>query len=231
MSKGLTKVNLVLIGPPGAGKGTQADLLIKKYGLLHISTGDMLRKAIQEKTKTGLEAEKYMSKGELVPDEIVTKLVLERMAKPDAINGVMLDGYPRTRLQAESLDKALGTGEGKLRLVLYFKTSEDVAVQRLSGRRVCPKCKKNYHETNMPPKKTGFCDVCAVELFQREDDKPDTVKNRLVVYQRQTEELIRYYEKKGNLRELNGDLSAGKLFEVIAALFKSEGLVNDDIKK
>jgi len=231
MTKFSEKMNLVLLGPPGAGKGTQAALLIKEYGLLHVSTGDMLREAIKEKTETGLEAGKYMDKGELVPDEIVTSLVLERMSKPDACNGVMLDGYPRTRMQAESLDAALEKMSGKVDLVLYFKTSEEVAIQRLSGRRVCPECKKNYHETNMPPVKEGVCDTCGVKLFQREDDKPETVKNRLDVYQSQTEELIKYYNGKSILRELDGDISAKMLFEVIAALFQNEGLINDDTEK
>ena len=222
------KMNLVLLGPPGAGKGTQAELLVKKYGLLHVSTGDMLRAAITEKTESGLKAGEYMAKGELVPDEIVTSLVLDRMAKPDAISGVMLDGYPRTQQQAESLDNALSETSGKVDLVLYFKTSEDVAVQRLSGRRVCPECKKNYHETNMPPATAGICDVCGAALIQRKDDNAETVKNRLVVYQSQTEELIKYYNEKNILRELDGDMSAKTLFEVIAALFKTEGFVNDD---
>jgi adenylate kinase len=227
MSKKLARINIVLLGPPGAGKGTQADLLKKEYGLLHVSTGDMLREAIRGRTEAGLEAEKYMTGGELVPDDIVTRLVLERMSKPDALNGVMLDGYPRTKLQAISLDDALSDSPAKVGLVLYFRTSEEVAVQRLSGRRVCPECKKNYHQTNMPPAVPGVCDTCAVALLQREDDKPETVKNRLSVYQRQTEELITYYQEKGVLRELDGDMSAGELFEVIAALFRKEGLVND----
>jgi adenylate kinase len=231
MTKLCSRMNLVLLGPPGAGKGTQADLLVEEYGLLHISTGDMLRQAIKEKTESGLKAGEYMAKGELVPDEIVTRLVLERMAKPDASSGVMLDGYPRTRPQAESLDTALSSGSGKVDLVLYFKTSEEVAVQRLSGRRVCPKCKKNYHQTNMPPAVDGLCDVCGVELFQREDDKPETVKNRLEVYQRQTEELINYYNGKNILREVDGDIPANELFEVIAALFRNEGLTDDDLEK
>ncbi|MGB3242768.1 MAG: nucleoside monophosphate kinase, partial [Candidatus Omnitrophota bacterium] len=129
-------INLVLLGPPGAGKGTQAALLIKAYDLLHVSTGDMLREAIKEGTETGKEAESYMNKGELVPDEIVTKAVIDRINKPDAAGGVILDGYPRTKVQAESLDESMKKEEKSLDLVLYFKTSEDVAVQRLSGRRV-----------------------------------------------------------------------------------------------
>ncbi|MGB2600239.1 MAG: adenylate kinase [Candidatus Omnitrophota bacterium] len=218
-------INLVLLGPPGAGKGTQAALLIKAYDLLHVSTGDMLREAIKEGTETGKEAESYMNKGELVPDEIVTKAVIDRINKPDAAGGVILDGYPRTKVQAESLDESMKKEEKSLDLVLYFKTSEDVAVQRLSGRRVCPECGKNYHVPNMPPAKDNVCDKCGVELFQREDDKPETVKNRLKVYEESTKDLVEYFNDKGLLKEVDGDISADELFERIDALFKKEGLI------
>ncbi|MGD2279171.1 MAG: adenylate kinase [Candidatus Omnitrophota bacterium] len=224
-------MNLVLLGPPGAGKGTQAAFLIKAYDLLHISTGDMLRAAIKEGTDTGLKAQEYMNKGELVPDRIVTQLVVDRMARPDAVKGVMLDGFPRTRPQAEALDVSLDREKKSLDVVLYFKTSEDVAVQRLSGRRVCPKCGKNYHLTNMPPAEDNICDKCGVELFQREDDKPDTVRNRLAVYEEQTKDLIDYYKDKSLLREVDGDLPAEQLFEKIDALFREEGLIDDDSDK
>lgn len=220
--------NMVLLGPPGAGKGTQANLLMKAYGLLHVSTGDMLRAAIKEGTETGLKAQGYMDKGELVPDEIVTRIVIERLEKPDAQKGVIFDGYPRTSGQAESLDEAFKADKRVLDIVLYLKTSEEVAIQRLSGRRVCTKCLKNYHVTNMPPEKEGICDKCSIELIQREDDTPETVKNRLVVYQEQTEDLISYYRDKGLLKEVNGDIPAVQLFDEIDALFKGEGLVNDD---
>jgi adenylate kinase len=218
-------INLVLLGPPGAGKGTQAALLIKAYDLLHVSTGDMLREAIKEGTETGKEAESYMNKGELVPDEIVTKAVIDRINKPDASGGVILDGYPRTKVQAESLDEAIKKEDKSLDLVLYFKTSEDVAVKRLSGRRVCPECGKNYHVTNMPPAKDNVCDKCGVELFQREDDTPETVKNRLKVYEESTKDLVGYYNDKGLLREVDGDAPAEELFESVDTLFKEEGLI------
>jgi adenylate kinase len=217
-------LNLILLGPPGAGKGTQAALLIKAYDLLHVSTGDMLREAIKEGTETGKKAENYMNKGELVPDDIVTKTVIERIARPDAGGGVILDGYPRTRVQAESLDASMKEEGKSLDMVLYFKTTEDVAVQRLSGRRVCPECGKNYHLTNMPPAEDNVCDKCGVELYQRDDDKPETVKNRLVVYENSTKDLAGYYFDKGLLREVDGDIPAEELFEKIDALFKEEGL-------
>jgi len=221
-------INLVLLGPPGAGKGTQAVLLKKAYGFLHISTGDMLREAIKEGSETGKKIQSFVDKGELVPDEIVTRGVINRMMKPDAAAGVILDGYPRTRSQAESLDKSL-TGENRtLNMVLYLKTSEKTAVQRLAGRRLCPKCGKNYHVANIPPKTPNICDLCGVKLIQRADDVPETIKNRLVVYEKRTEDLIEYYEEKGLVYQVNGDLPAEVLFEDIAAIFKNENLINDD---
>lgn len=224
-------LNLVLLGPPGAGKGTQAGLLIKAYKLLHVSTGDMLREAIKEGTEVGKKVEGFMNSGELVPDEIVTEAVIDRINKPDAAGGVILDGYPRTKAQAESLESSLKEENRHLSLVLYMKTSEEVAVQRLSGRRVCPKCGKNYHVTNIPPKKEGICDTCGLELFQRDDDRPDTVRNRLRVYEKSTKDLVSFYKDKGLLREVDGDLKADELFEKIDALFKEEGLVDDDTVK
>jgi len=221
-------VNMVLLGAPGAGKGTQAGILKNAYGLLHVSTGDMLREAIKEGSETGLKAQEYMNRGELVPDEIVTHAVIDRMAKPDAASGVILDGYPRTKPQAESLDASLKSEGRELRVVLYLKTTDDVAIQRLSGRRICPECGKNYHVVNMPPKVEGICDTCGVDLIQREDDKPETVKNRLAVYDNSTKDLVSYYEEKGLLREVDGDLPAEQLFEDIDVLFRREGIVNDD---
>jgi len=221
-------INMVLLGPPGAGKGTQAVLLKKAYGLLHVSTGDMLREAIKEGSETGKKIQAFVDKGELVPDEIVTSSVIKRMEKPDASGGVILDGYPRTRPQAESLDASLTKEKRTLNMVLYLKTSEKVAIERLSGRRLCPECGKNYHVTNIPPKTPGVCDTCGVKLIQRVDDAPGTVKNRLVVYEKQTEDLIAYYEEKNLLYQVNGDLSAGELFKDIAVLFGSKGLIDDN---
>ncbi|MDD5634356.1 MAG: adenylate kinase [Candidatus Omnitrophica bacterium] len=220
-------LNIVLLGAPGAGKGTQADILVKAYHLPHVSTGDMLRAAVKEGGKLGIKIKTCMDKGELVPDEIVTASVVDRMKKSDAANGVILDGYPRTLAQAESLDKALSREKRNISAVLYFKTSENVVVQRLSGRRVCPSCGKNYHVTNIPPKKEGICDTCNIKLVLRDDDKPETVKNRLKVYEERTKDLVDYYKKNGLLREVDGDLSANKLFEQINTLFKREGFVND----
>ncbi len=220
-------MNLVLLGPPGAGKGTQAALLIKAYGVLHISTGDMLREAVKEGSELGKKIEGCMNSGELVPDNIVNQVVVERISKDDAENGFMLDGYPRTTVQGEALDASMKGKNIKLDMVLYFKTSDEVAVQRLSGRRVCSECGKNYHATNMPPVKENICDKCGVELFQRDDDKPETVKNRLKVYEEKTSGLISYYKDKGLLREVDGDTSADKLFDEIDALFKKEGLIHD----
>lgn len=216
---------IVLLGAPGAGKGTQAGILKDEYKLLHVSTGDMLREAIKEGSEIGKEAQSYMKKGELVPDGIVTKLVIGRISRPDASTGVILDGYPRTLKQAESLDESLSRASRRIDSVLYFSTTEDVVIQRLSGRRVCPKCGYNYHVKNIPPKKEGICDTCGVALIQREDDKPETVKNRLVEYNKRTKDLIEYYRAKGILCEVDGDLPAAKLFENIDTLFRKEGLI------
>jgi len=221
-------IKIILLGAPGAGKGTQAGILVKEYGLLHVSTGDMLRAAIKEGTETGLKAKSFMDKGELVPDAVVTQLVIDRLAKPDAAKGVILDGFPRTKPQAVSLDEALKKAGEAIDDVLYLAVTEQVVIQRLTGRRVCPKCGMNYHVTNIPPRKEGVCDTCAVDLIQREDDTIETVKNRLRVYEDSTADLVEYYRDKGLLREVNGDLQAEKLFEDIDALFRREGRVDDD---
>lgn len=220
-------LNLVLLGPPGAGKGTQAGFLVEAYGLLHLSTGDMLRAETEKETELGLKIKEFMSKGELVTDEIVTELMVKRLKEPDASNGVIFDGYPRTRTQAESLDVALKKIDSSITRVLYLRTSEEVAVSRLAGRRVCPTCKHNYHMTNMPPKNNETCDDCGVALMQREDDNPVTVKKRLSVYAEQTSDLIDYYRQEGSLVEVNGDLDAQKLFQKIDTLFKEEGLLKE----
>ena len=218
-------MNIVLLGPPGAGKGTQAKVLTKEFGVLHISTGDMLREAVKKKTETGLRAKTYMEKGALVPDNIVINLVIERITQDDAKNGFLLDGFPRNYEQAKELDEALRKKRKELDMVLYFKTSPETSIERLSGRRVCRACGANFHIKNMPPKEEGLCDCCKGELVQRSDDSEETVRNRLAVYENETKALIDYYREKGILREVPGDLNVGTLFEKIKKLFFDEKLL------
>lgn len=217
-------MNIVLLGPPGAGKGTQAKVLSESYKVLHVSTGDMLREAVKNQTKVGRDAKFYMDKGELVPDNLVIDIVNERISQDDAKTGFLLDGFPRNEKQALKLDEALGKTGKKLDIVLYFKTSPKVSIERLSGRRLCTKCGANFHIKNMPPKNEGICDYCKGELIHRDDDKPETVKNRLAVYEKETESLIDYYRKKNVLWEVCGDLNVEELFEEIKGLFTKEGL-------
>ncbi len=213
-------MRLVLLGPPGAGKGTQAQVLSKALGTPHISTGDMLREALKAATALGLKAKAYMEKGGLVPDEVVIGLVRERLQKPDAQKGFILDGFPRTVEQAESLDKTLKELAMPLGLVLYFKTTLPVILRRLTGRRVCGQCGKNYHQVNFKPKVEGVCDACGSKLTQRPDDVEDTIVKRLKVYEDQTAPLIGYYRKKNILAEVSGDLDVAELNEVLEELFE-----------
>jgi len=208
-------MRLVLLGPPGAGKGTQADRLSKEYKLPHISTGGMLREAVKNNSEIGKKANSFMVKGELVPDRIVIEIVKERLNKPDIKNGFILDGFPRTKSQAENLDVALRSSKMPLDMVLYFETSDSVVIKRLSGRRVCKKCGATYHIKNIPPKKADICDVCGSALVQREDDKEATVKNRLAVYKKETAELIDYYKSKNILKTISGDLEADETYDSI----------------
>lgn len=212
-------MKLILLGPPGAGKGTQSVVLSKEYKIPHISTGDMLRESIKAGLPLGLKAKAYMDKGELVPDEVVVGLVVERLKKPDTKKGYILDGFPRTVKQAEALDVALKNIVSKIDMVVYFETSEQTAIERLSGRRVCKSCGFNYHVKNIPPKKEGVCDKCGSPLFQRPDDKEDTVRNRLTVYEGQTKPLIEYYSKQGILKKVSGDLGVDELFRVLSKIF------------
>jgi len=212
-------LNIILLGPPGAGKGTQSIVLSKKYGIPHISTGDILRESIKAGLPLGLKAKGYMDKGELVPDTIVTGIVAERMKKQDTKKGWILDGFPRTLNQAQDLDKALNTIESVIDMVVYFETSSGTAIERLSGRRVCKQCGFNYHVKNIPPKKDGVCDKCGGNLFQRPDDKEETVVNRLKVYEGQTKPLIDYYAKQGIIHKVSGDLGVDDLFKVLSKTF------------
>lgn len=213
-----------MLGPPGAGKGTQSVVLAKTYGIPHISTGDILRESVKAGQPLGLKAKSYMDKGELVPDEIVTGIVVERLKKDDTRKGYILDGFPRTLAQAEELDRALRNASSDIDMVVYFATSPAVAIERLSGRRVCRSCGFNYHIKNIPPRKEGLCDKCGGELFQRPDDKEDTVRNRLKVYEDQTKPLIDFYAKKGSLKRVSGDMGVDDLFKVLSKIFSDAKL-------
>jgi adenylate kinase len=218
-------MRLVLLGPPGAGKGTQAEVLASEYKIPHISTGDMLREAVRERSPVGMKAKSFMDSGALVPDGIVTEIVVERLARQDAGSGFILDGYPRTRSQAESLSGALDKKAISIDRVLYFKTSTPVVIERLSGRRVCPACNAIYHVNNNPPKKEGFCDKCNTALQQRKDDEVSTIKNRLDVYEGTVKDILDYYTKTGILKQVSGDMDVSKLFGSLKDYFKKEGLV------
>jgi adenylate kinase len=219
-------LKIVLLGPPGAGKGTQAKVLSDKLGLVHISTGDMFREVKQSGSELGKKLSDYMNQGVLVPDEIVNQIVVERLKKDDIKNsGFILDGYPRTSNQAEALDKALVLIGMNLDMVIYMKASKDIILKRLTGRRVCSKCGRIFHIYNIPSKKEGICDYCNGQLYQRDDDKEETVLKRLDVYQKQTQELIDYYQKRSILKTVSGDLEVRQLYDVLYELFGSEGLL------
>lgn len=197
-------MNLVFLGPPGAGKGTQAEGVARDNRLCHISTGEILRRAVEEGTPVGLEAKEYMDKGELVPDDMVVDMVAGALGCDKCPNGWILDGFPRTLAQAEALDrKTGGAGRAGVELVLFFAVSDASVVKRLSGRRTCRDCGAGYHVHFMPPREEGVCDNCSGELIQREDDKAETILNRLDTYRRQTEPLIGYYRERGLLAEID----------------------------
>jgi adenylate kinase len=217
-------MKLILLGPPGAGKGTQSVVLAKTYSIPHISTGDILRESVKSGEPLGLKAKSYMDKGELVPDNVVVGIVIDRLKKNDTKNGYILDGFPRTVKQAEELDKALNSIHSAIDMVIYFETSAKTAIERLTGRRVCRKCGFNYHVKNIPPKKEGICDKCGGELFQRPDDTEATVLNRLKVYEAQTAPLIAYYTKSGSLSKVSGDMGVTELNKVLSKLFLEKKL-------
>lgn len=193
---------IILLGAPGAGKGTQAAMLMDKMKLVQVASGDLFRKALREQTELGKKAKFYMDKGQLVPDEITIQMVLERLAAPDVKEGAILDGFPRNIEQAKALDKALKEKSKAIDKVVNIKVSEEEVLKRLSGRWVCRNCQTPYHEVDNPPKVKGICDRCGGELYQRDDDKPETIKNRLLVYQKETAPLIDYYKKAGKLVEV-----------------------------
>ena len=203
------------MGPPGAGKGTQASDLIKRYQIPHISTGDMFRAAIKAGTALGKKAKEYMDAGSLVPDEVTIGIVAERLAEPDCSKGFLLDGFPRTVAQADALDKILVELQMTLDGVLNIEVDEEKLLERLTGRRICRKCGATYHMVFNPPTTENVCDKCGGELYQRSDDTLETAKNRLQVYNDQTQPLIEYYRGKGLLREINGDQEIAKVLQDI----------------
>lgn len=213
---------ILLMGPPGAGKGTQAEKLIREYGIPQISTGDMFRAAVKSGTALGKEAKSYMDKGALVPDSVTVGIVKERLAQDDCKKGWILDGFPRTTAQASALDAILHDLGIQLTAVLDFNVNRDDLVKRVSGRLVCRQCGASFHKEFRPPKQEGVCDNCGGELYQRADDNEVTVRERLAVYDTSTKPLIDYYKVSGRYYEINGDQSMDKVFvDVQAALKKA----------
>lgn len=204
----------VLLGPPGVGKGTVAQILAKEYGVPQIATGDLFREAVAQGTELGLQAQGYMERGELVPDELVLGLLEERLSQPDTQRGFFLDGFPRTLAQAQALEEFLGRRKERLDAVLYLEADDEVVVERLAGRRVCAQCGAIYHLRHHPPRVEGRCDRCGGPLLQREDDRPETVRRRLEVYRRQTQPLVRFYQERSLLRLVGADRGVE---EVVAA--------------
>ncbi|ADU92644.1 adenylate kinase [Geobacillus sp. Y412MC52] len=205
-------MNLVLMGLPGAGKGTQAGKIVEAYGIPHISTGDMFRAAIKEGTPLGSQAKQYMDRGDLVPDEVTIGIVRERLSKEDCQNGFLLDGFPRTVAQAEALETLLSEIGRKLDYVIHIDVRQEVLMERLTGRRICRNCGATYHLVFHPPAKPGVCDKCGGDLYQRPDDNEATVANRLEVNMKQMKPLLDFYEQKGYLRHINGEQEMEKVF-------------------
>lgn len=211
-------MKIVMLGAPGAGKGTQAIKIADKYDIPHISTGDIFRANIKGGTELGQKAKSYIDKGELVPDEVTIGMLLDRIAQDDCKNGYVLDGFPRTIPQAESLTEALKSQNDKIDFALNIDVPDEAIIERMSGRRACPKCGATYHIVYAAPKTENICDKCGTELIIRSDDKPETVKDRLNVYHQQTEPLIAYYKAAGVLREVDGTQELPKVFEDVVAI-------------
>lgn len=210
----------ILLGPPGAGKGTQAVKIVEKYNIPHISTGDIFRENIKNKTELGNRAKAYMDRGELVPDELVVEIATDRLTKDDCKNGFLLDGFPRTIFQAEKLDEFLTKRGEKIDKVINIDVEKDALVKRITGRRVCKSCGASYHVVNITPKKEGVCDLCSGELIQRADDTEETVLNRIDVYNKQTKPLVDYYDKAGVIINIDGNKD---LDDVLADIVKGLG--------
>ena len=211
-------MKIIMLGAPGAGKGTQAKMIAERYQIPHISTGDIFRANIKNNTELGQQAKKYMDQGLLVPDELVVDLVVDRVQKDDCEKGYVLDGFPRTIPQAEALDKALANMEQAIDYAINVEVPDENIVNRMSGRRACVACGATYHIVYAPTKEENVCDHCQGELILREDDKPETVQKRLNVYHEQTQPLIDYYTKKGNLKEVDGTMDIEEVFGSIVQI-------------
>lgn len=208
-------MKIIMLGAPGAGKGTQAKMIAEKYNIPHISTGDIFRANIKEGTPLGKEAKGYMDKGQLVPDELTVRILLDRVASDDCSDGYVLDGFPRTIPQAEVLDSELDKLGDKVDFAINVDVPDENIVRRMGGRRACVTCGATYHIEHVPPKKEGICDKCGSELILRDDDKPETVQKRLSVYHEQTQPLIEYYDKKGILKTVDGTVDMMDVFGAI----------------
>jgi len=213
----VSELNLILLGPPGAGKGTQAERLVEDFDLPYYATGDILRRAVKEGTEIGREAKQYMDRGDLVPDEVICGVIVERIDSPEALDGFLLDGFPRTLPQAEALEQSLDPLGRRLTAVLSIDVDDAEVVRRLSGRRVCERNGHPYHVELDPPKNAGFCDQDGSPLIQRDDDREETIKHRLDVFHDQTEPLVDYYEAKGLLRRFDGSRTPDEVHAHIRA--------------
>ncbi|HZH59286.1 MAG TPA: adenylate kinase [Metabacillus sp.] len=211
-------MNLVLMGLPGAGKGTQAERIVEKYNIPHISTGDMFRAAMKEETELGLQAKSFIDKGELVPDEVTIGIVRERLGKNDCQKGFLLDGFPRTVAQADALEGILSELNKQIDYVINIQVNKDILMERLTGRRICKQCGATYHLVFNPPANEGKCDKCGGELYQRADDNEETVANRLEVNLQQTQPLLDFYNEKGYLRNIDGEQDIDKVFNDVDQL-------------
>lgn len=212
---------IILLGPPGAGKGTQAEKIVQHYNLVYISTGEILRKAVKEDTSLGRQAREYMDQGKLVPDNLVVEIVRDRLMEPDCANGALLDGFPRTVDQAVFLEKVLPEVDAKIDRVIMIEVDENELIERLTGRRVCSDCGANYHLQYKPPKVRNVCDQCGGDLYQRDDDSLATVTERLEVYKKQTEPLVSYYRGKALLSPIDGNRDIDAVFEQIKSVLES----------